>query len=451
MFRYFNHRTVALGLMGLGLGATAFGAGFQVQNQSVRSSAMANAGVAASAEDASTIFYNPAGMTYLDRQFVQNVVFLSPKFRFIDDGDSTNAIGGEPLGRTTSNGGGAVSPIFIPSGYLNWPLSERFYLGLGLNGPYGNRTEYDDDWIGRYHAVQSEIFPININPSVAYRVNEQWSLGAGVNISYIDAELDQAVDFGTLGFLAGIPGVSPSDPRYDGFSKLTGDAWGWGFNLGAIFEPRPGTRVGLSYRSQVEFEVEGEQKLDVPNFAVPLAGPSRKRDASADITVPDTVHLSVYHDINPQWAVMADIQWTHWSDFEELRVEIDEPGASDSVQPEDWEDTWRVSVGTRYRLDEHWSLRGGIAWDQEPIPSDLFRTPRLPGDDRWWFSTGATYRFSDSLEFDAFYTYVFIDDYGIDNTEVATGDAAGLPVGSTLDGDYESDAHIFGASVLWRF
>ena len=453
MSRYSSHPWVALSLvsLGLGLGTSAFGAGFQVQNQSVRSSAMANAGVAASAEDGSTIFYNPAGMIHLDRQFTQNVIFLAPKFRFVDSGDSTNAIGGEPIGRTTSNGGAAVSPIFIPSGYLVWPLSERFYLGLGMNGPYGNRTEYDEDWIGRYHAVQSEIFPININPSVAYKVNDQWSLGAGFSVSYIDAELDQAVDFGTLGFLAGVPGVRPSDPRYDGFSVLTGDGWGWGFNAGVLYEPRPGTRIGLAYRSQIEFDVEGEQELDVPDFAVPLAGPSRTRDANAEITVPDTIHLSAVHRLDERWTLLADIKWTNWSDFEELRVEIDEPGASDSVQPENWDDAWRIAVGTSYRFDDRWTFRGGIAWDQEPIPSDLFRTPRLPGDNRWWFSTGATYRFSRSLEFDAFYTYIYLDDYTIDNTEVATGDAAGLPIGSTLDGDYESDAHIYGVSVLWRF
>lgn len=449
-----SNRTCPLALLISTLGALSgtdilLAAGFQVQNQSVRASAMANAGVAASAEDASTTFYNPAGLAYLDRQVVANGIGLSPKFRFIDSGNSTNAIGGEPIGRTTANGGGAVAPITIPSAYLAWPLTEQFYLGLGLNGPYGNQTEYDDDWIGRYHGVKSRIQPININPAVAFRVNDQWSLGAGLSISHIEAELDQAIDFGSIGFLAGIPGVQPSTPRYDGFSVLEGEAWGYGFNAGVIYSPQPGTRLGVSYRSQVEFDVDGEQKLDVPDFAVPLVGNSRTRDASANITVPDTVHISLYHEIDEQWTIMADAMWTHWSDFEELRVELE--GGGDSVQPENWEDTWRLSVGTRYRFNDQWTLRGGIAWDQSPIPSDFYRTPRLPGDNRWWFSTGATYRFSETLEFDAFYTYVYLDDYTIHNTEITTGDDLGLPVGNTLDGDYESDAHIFGASVLWRF
>lgn len=440
----------AAALMGALYTASAGAAGYQIQEQSVKGLGNAFAGGAAVAEDASTALYNPAGLTRLPQQVELGTHVIIPQSDFNDD-NSTNAIGGVTSGKRSDDGGrNAIIPNFF---YAN-PITDSITIGFATSALYGLATEYDRNWIGRYHAVKSELTTFVVNPTVGFKINEQFSVGAGFSAQYADAELTNALDFGTLGFLSGAP-VTPSTRAFDGFTKVEGDDWGFGYNLGVLYQITPGSRVGLGYRSKIDHTLEGKNRLTVPDFAQPLAGPSRKRDVSADVTIPATLSFSGYHEINDRWAIMGDVTWTDWSQFEELRIEFSNdsanPNPRDSVQPEEWDDSYRFSLGVSYKYSDQLTLRAGAAYDETPVPSTELRTPRIPDNSRRWLAVGASYRPSDAFSFDFAYTHIFISDTAINDTEVTTGGLAGVPVGNTLEGEYEASVDIIAAQVQWNF
>lgn len=422
-------------------------AGFQIQEQSVKGLGNAFAGGSAIAEDASTAIYNPAGLTRFDSAHVEfGAHVIIPQSEF-NNTSSTNGVGGIATGSGDDGGNVAV----VPNTFYVRPLSENLSFGFAISSLYGLVTEYDRNWIGRYHAVKSDLLTVNINPSLGFRVNNQLSFGIGVSAQYADAELTNALDFGTLASLAGAPGATPSNPALDGFSKIEADGWAYGFNLGVLYELNDKTRFGLSYRSEIEHDVEGENHLTIPAFATALAGPSRTRGTSATVSSPATMSLSAYHEINEQWAVMADVTWTEWSSFDELRFSFDDGGA-DSVQPEQWDDVYRFSIGANYRYNDNWTFRTGIAYDQTPVPNAELRTPRIPDNSRRWLAFGASYRPSDTFSFDVAYTHIFVSDTAISNREETTGSLAGnAMIGSRLEGEYESSVDIISAQLQWNF
>ena len=443
--------TAFTSLIGLAVPYAVLGAGFQVQEQSVKGLGNAFAGGSAIAEDGSTVMSNPAGLVRLPAQTEFGVHIISPNTEF-KDRNSSNGIGGPTTGKLSDDGGAIAA---VPNFYYTRPINDKLSFGFGISTLYGLATEYDRNWIGRYHAVKSELITININPALAYKVDEHLSLGFGLSAQYADATLSNALDFGTLGYLDGIPEATPSTPALDGFSELTGDDWGFGFNLGLLYQISPSTRFGLAYRSQIDHSLEGNNTLTIPDFAIPLAGPSRSRGGSADITTPATLSLSAYHELDHRWAVMADITWTDWSQFDELRIKFSSdpfnPDPNPSVQPENWQDVYRYSIGVNYRHSPQWLLRAGIAYDESPVPGADYRTPRIPDNDRLWLSLGASYTISQNFSLDFAYVHIFVDDTPIRDTEVSTGGLAGVPVGNTLDGEYEASVDLAAIQLQWTF
>ena len=441
---------VTAGWLCFTLVSSAWGAGFQVQEQSVKGLGNAFAGGAAIAEDGSTVLSNPAGLTRLSPQAEFGLHIIAPQSEFKDQ-NSSNGIGGLPIGKSNEDGGKIAA---VPNFFYARPLTDRLSFGLGTSSLYGLATEYDRNWIGRYHAVESELITINLNPGLAYKVNDQLSLGFGVSAQYADATLSNALDFGTLGFLAGAPGATPSTPQLDGFTELSGDDWGFGFNLGLLYQATPNTRIGLAYRSEVDHTLEGKNELIIPDFAVPLAGPSRSRTGKADLTTPATASFSAYHQLDEHWAIMGDITWTGWSSFDELRVQFSndpvDPDPSDSVQPENWDDVFRYSLGVNYRYNPQWIVRAGIAYDESPV-SDEFRTPRIPDNDRLWLSLGGSYRISENFSLDFAYVHIFVEDTPINDTELTTGGLAGAPIGNTLEGEYDASVDLLAVQLQWNF
>jgi len=423
-------------------------AGFALIEQGVKGLGTAFAGSAAIAEDATTLFFNPAGLTRLEGQQILIAGHVIVPVADFKNRGSTNAIGGQPTGRLESSAGVTG---FVPNFYYTTEVTDRLNLGLGITVPFGLTTEYDRDWIGRYHAVNSELLTVNINPTVAYRLSEALSIGAGVSAQYIDVTLSNAIDFGTLAFLGGVPGALPSTPALDGFTEVEGDDWGYGFNLGLLYEIDSDSRIGIAYRSKISHTIEGTNQITIPAAlaGIPPFGSSRSRSASADTTLPETVSISGYHGLTDRWAIMADASWTRWSRFDELRIQFSD--GSETVQPEDWENSWRYSVGVSYAYSSAWTLRAGIAYDETPIPSAELRTPRIADNSRRWIALGASYRFSPRLSLDIGYAHLFVSDPRIINTEVTTGERARLPIGSTLDGKYEAEVDIFSAQVQWDF
>ncbi len=443
---------VILGLTCGALASSVHAAGFALIENSASGQGNAYAGAAAVAEDASTIFFNPAGMTRLSsRQIVAAGHVIYTKADFTNQG-STHALGGDLNGGNDDPGGTA----FVPNFYYVQPMQNGWSFGLGVNAPFGLATEYDDDWVGRYHAVISDLKTVNINPSIAWKATDALSLGAGISVQYVDVTLSSAVDFGAICYAFLGPASCDASGYFpqlsDGFADLTGDNGSdlsWGFNLGLLYELNPATRVGLAYRSEIDHHVDGKA-----DFTVPAAGAFALANGlfvdtgvKADVTMPQSVSLSLYHDLDSKLALLADVTWTGWGTFEELRIRYDNPGQPDSVTTENWENTWRYSLGAIYKLNSAWLLRGGLAYDETPIPDAEHRTARIPGNDRTWISLGTSWMYSKALTFDVGYSHLFIPDTKTNNTLESS-----IPtLAATLKGNYEASVDILSAQVRWNF
>ena len=321
------------------LSSEALAVGFALEHQSVSNLGYAFAGGAASAEDASTIFWNPAGMTRLPgRQGVAGLNAIYGSARFSDRGTSSPAGPAFPI--TGGTGGNPVGLNWVPNLYYATDLTRDVKAGIGINAPFGLRTEYPSDWMGRYHAIDSVVKSLNINPAMAWKPRERLSLGAGLNLQYFDATLSNAVDYGAACFAVFGPatcagaGIAPQGA--DGIAKVSGDSWGLGWNVGALFELSPSTRIGLAYRSSIKHEIKGRATFDnpaLPGAFAALTAPAQDTDARSTLKTPDSLSISVYNDLYPRWSVLADITWTGWSKFKELRVRFAN-GAPDAVTPE---------------------------------------------------------------------------------------------------------------------
>ena len=377
----------------------ALGAGFAIVEQSASGAGYAYAGAAAAARDASTIFFNPAGMALQSGNELQvGAHYIMPQADFKNQGSSI--ILGAPL--TGGNGGDGGDAALVPNLYYMYRLSDQWKAGIGVTAPYGLVTEYDQDWVGRYYALTAD----------------------------------------------GVPGFTPQG--MDGNAKIEGDDWGVGANVGLIFEPLTGTRLGLHYRSKIDHTLEGDATFNTPAAVlatgVPQASGRVDTSVKADVSLPETVSLSVYHAVNPRWALLADVTWTKWSRLEELRIKYGN-GAADSVDTLDWDDTWRYSLGAIFNATEPLELRAGVALDESPIPNEQRRTPRIPGADRIWLTMGAGYQFTARITADFAYAHLFVDDPGIDKdvTELEN------QLRGVLVGEYDASVDIISASVSFRF
>ncbi len=450
-------------LIGGMLAAMAFNAqsaGFAIIEHNASGMGNAYAGAAAVAEDASTVFFNPAGLTNLQgSQIVTAGHIIIPSADFSNQGSYANPMltGGAPMAGSLpgSNDDGGETAL-VPNLYLSTQLSDRLFAGIGINAPFGLATNYDHDWVGRYHAVRSEISTVNINPSIAYRVNDRISLGGGISAQYIRATLSNAIDFGTVCFGLEDKGLIPAGTcssagvlplQADGYAKVKGSDWSFGFNLGAMIHVTDQTRVGLAYRSSISQGLDGDADFRTPanfqailNMGIPLFSDT---GATADVDLPESASISLYHAFNNQWAILADVTWTKWSRFEELRIDYNNPLQPDTVQPENWDDSMRYSIGATYRLNEKLVFRVGAAYDETPISKTLDRTPRIPGNDRKWLSVGLGYKLSEKLNMDAGYSHLFIDDTDLDSLDHSTS--------HQLIGTYDSDVNIFSAQLTYKF
>ncbi|HTZ18671.1 MAG TPA: outer membrane protein transport protein [Dissulfurispiraceae bacterium] len=382
-------------------------AGFALIEQSVSGLGTAFSGGAAIAEDASTIYYNPAGLTRLSGpQVISGVHVIVPYAQFHNQGSYYMALPGHPL-IAGNDGGDAGGAVPIPNFYFSTRINDRLYAGLGINAPFGLQTNYDSGWVGRYHALKSDLMTININPSVAYKVTDQLSVGAGVSAQYIKATLTNAVDFTTI--MTGI--LHAYSPQPDGFASLTGDSWGYGYNFGLLYEFTPQTRAGLAFRSKVKQKLTGDVTFaGVPGFITSNTPLFQNCSISAFLDLPASASASFVHQFNSQWTVMADITWTQWDSFNELRIKFANPYQPDSVVTTDWRNTFRYSIGAQYAPVDRLTLKTGIAYDQTPIRSAQYRTPRIPDNSRFWTAVGVNYKVSNSVSVDAGYAHLFVAD-----------------------------------------
>lgn len=387
---------------------TALAGGFYVPQKGAVGVGLANAGGAARAEDGSTLFFNPAGMTELSDPLAQAGVDLIFSSVEIDSIGSTATTPGT-LGAAAPYPGGngdasALTPL--PNIYLAYPVSETgFWLGLAVTAPFGLSVEYADDWFGRYDSIFSQLKTIDIAPSLAYRINNAWSVGAGLDIQYADAKLTSAIP-DTLN-----PG-GPT-PETDGLSTLKGDDWSVGFNVGVLFKPMDTTRVGLHFRSGMDHDLGGTATIE--GLQGPLSIGNGQFAATTPLNLPPFVSLAVAQDFGSAFTFYGEVQWFGWDTFNEIRISFDN-GMPDVVRPQGFRNTFTVAGGLDYRLNSRWTLRAGLQYDQTPTV-DEYRNTSIPDGDLIFAGLGASYRITDQFIVDAGYFHVFFSKENIDLTQ----------------------------------
>ena len=416
---------LAVALITATLTADAAAAGFALIEQSASGMGNAYAGGAASAEDASTIFFNPAGMSRLPgKQAVLALHAIKAQAEFSDTGSS--AASGRPLGAAPAEGG---SSAYIPNGYFMMDINPQTQFGLGVNAPFGLETEYPVGWIGRFQALKSRIETINVNPSLSFKIAEGISIGAGVNYQKVKAELTSARSFGAGG---------------EGMTTMNGKDDAWGYNLGALYQMTSGGRAGIAYRSSIKYTVEGNVVVTSPSGAVVLDTP-----VTAALKTPDIFSLSYFKPLSDTWDVMADVSRTGWNNFNELRIAQTSTGASLQTTPENWRNTWRVAVGVNHHYNAQWTSRAGLAYDQSPV-SDSNRTARIPDNDRTWLALGGQYKPTPQSALDIGYAHLFIKNASINNNTGSTGTPSTATVGN-LVGNYKSSVNILSVQYTHSF
>lgn len=418
MIKVASSRALLL-LAGLHSGAT-FAAGFALNEQSASALGQAFAGRASMAADASTVYGNPAGMTYLERPE------LSGGFAVVHGNTDIDNVRATFPG---TNDGDPVPTVAIPFGYYVQPLGNGWSAGLGIYVPFGLTTDYESSFQGRYFGTKSELTQIAVQPTVAYRFSDEWSVGFGITYNWVEGELARA---------------APSPlPGGDIYSQVTGeDSDSWGFNVGVIFSPTPDTRIGLTHHSEVDLKLTGETKLN--NYPVVVGGVPRRTnlefDASLDITLPATTELALTQRLNDVWTLHATALYTSWETFDEINIET-EGGGPAAIEVQEWRPTWTYAVGTSMALNPQWTLRAGVAYDETPTNNE-HRSVRVPSGDRWIFSVGAGWALNDNLSADFSYGYILEDEISINQT---------APEGFSYSADFESTIHVVAAQLNYRF
>jgi long-chain fatty acid transport protein len=376
------------------------------------------------------MYFNPAALGMLDAtQVVVSGHAIDVSAEFTDQGSTLPAAGAGrlPRGATRQDAG---STIGVPNAYFALPLNERLAFGLGVNVPFGLKTTYDDPWVGRFQGIRSELETLNVNPALSWKLNDLVTIGGGINYQHADVKLSNAVMLGLA---------------TEGRAVLDVDDNAWGWNAGVLFNLPSTTRVGLSYRSRLDFKLSGDTTVTGPTGATIAAasGPT-----TAEITFPDSAYLSVAQPLSTALELRADVSWMNWGEIGTVLATNSSTGALRDTLNFQLEDAWRVAVGAVYNRNERWTFRSGIAWDQSPV-RDQFRTVRLPDADRYWLSVGARWKPLDPLSVDLGYAHLFVKDADVALTRQQLGGPASFA--STVVGSYENAVDILSLQLTWAF
>lgn len=418
----------------LAVPAAHAGSGFLLRSQSATTLGTAQAGMSTSTDDVSAMVFNPALIAYATRPEITGgftPIFSAGHF---DPAIATTVLG-SPIG---GNSGGEPALDGYPVNlYGAWPLGQGFTAGMALTSLYGLGFEWDDGWVGRYHAGKSELITIDLVPTLAYAAGPV-SFGVGVDVRYARVKTTTAIDFGTLAFAAsgGALGVPAGN---DGSLATDLDDWAVGVIVGASFDlGAPGdTRIGVSYRSQVRSTLAGHADFDtggpVGQTVAALSGAFTNTSARAPLDFPAAVIAGIDQKLSERWRLLVDVQWTQWSSLEELVLSFDNPAQAPVVTDLRWRDSWYVAAGLRYQHDDRWVLRAGVAYDETPTRATT-STPAIPDARSTWLTVGAGYRLSEHTRLDFAYGHIFVQDNPIALQASAPGNAARGTLEGTIRG-----------------
>ena len=394
---------------------SAHAAGFALKEQSAVAQGASFAGAAARADDPSTLFFNAAGMTKLKGYQVSLGLSNILPSGVLQSGSATTGalLGGRAYGGVTGTDSG-VNAV-VPNFYATAQLTDMLFVGLAVTSPFGLATKYPTNSIARYYALTTDLKTVNIGPSIAWQVLPQLSIGAGLNVETAKAHLSNSVDFGAVGALSGLGKFGLLPGTADGIATVRGNDTAVGWNAGLLYEPLPGTRIGVNYRSAMFHQIEGAVEYSgVPGL---LASSFRNKPATAKVPQPSSASISLAQDIG-KFTALGDITYTGWSIFRNLQAYAGSTLVTQTV--EKFNDTVALSIGADYRLSEQVTLRAGTMYDQSPVQKQ-YRTPRIADNDRYWLSGGVTYRPIPSLALTGAYSHLFVHDASVNLTDAGPG------------------------------
>ncbi|MBI1425445.1 MAG: hypothetical protein GC149_18575 [Gammaproteobacteria bacterium] len=400
------------------------------------------AGKNSTANNAAVTFTNPGALVDLPTHstMIEGQYFDS-RMGFHDTG-STDVIG-NPL--TGGDGGNGGESQFVPGFYLANKLNDRWSYGLALNVPFGLSVNWPDDWKGRYQVTKTGIETININPAVAYRINPQVSVGFGISAQYANAELANAIDFGAVCFSQLDPttcsGLGMTPQAADGKVTVKGNDWGYGYNFGFYITASAKTRVGVSYRSKIDYKLEGTADFTIPTQATVFNPAFTDTHVSVPLTLPEMVSAGLTHAFTPQFLLSADATWTRWSRLQSFEFTFENPAQPALSIERNWKDAWRYALGAEYVKNSKWTYQGGIAFTQSAIPNETL-DPAIPISDAWSFSGGFIYAVSTTMHIGAGFTHLEFANRSTNHTS---------PYGDTLRGELRPKLDIYSLQAKWVY
>ncbi len=462
-----------------GFASTAQASGYRFGSQSVSAQGTADAS-GAEAADASTIFYNPAGLSRLEgTQFLGGGTLVVPHSTYQDTGSKTFT--GRTPGGTTKDY--APDAVFAPALYASKKVNDQWTVGMGLFVPYGAKLDYGNDWSGRYAITNIKLEAIALNPSVSFKLNERHSFGFGVTAEHMKAELGQAVDVpGTVkamhdkspaaaiafvtnigrtqGAAAAGAAQQALNNTKDGHASMDGDDWGFGFNLGYLYQMNEGTRFGIAYRSSISHKLKGDTIWDFSqvsnnaavNAFISAASGKVNSEALVELRTPETLSVNAFHQMDDRWALMGDVTWTRTSRLQNLDIQFPPTAEGAERIRQNWKDTYRVSLGTNYKYSESLLLRAGIAHDQAPVRSAELRHPALPDSDRMQYSIGANWKLNANSSIDLAYSYIDFKDADVNYTNDCSPVKKGCTGnGETTKGLFKTRMQLIGLAYNYKF
>jgi long-chain fatty acid transport protein len=391
-------------LSAVAVSGVASAGGFYIQEQNAAGVGRAQAGNVAAADDASTIYYNPAGLTQLPgTQVDQGVDLIVPDASLTDKGTTVRS----PSGTTRPGGGNGGNPgSATPLGnfYISTELPDLpVWLGFGVSVPFGFASKFEQNSFARYDSIDSYVETFDLAPTIAVKFNDWLSFGIGLDEQYAYVKLRSAVPDALA---AGGPSLAT-----DGRLTLTGHTWSTGFNGGLLITPwGPGTKIGVSYRYGIQHNIRGS--LTVANLGGLLALANQQVTGMAALNEPDVVQAGFSHAITPELTVLGEFDFYSWSNFQQINIKTMSPSLGNLVTTEGYRDTISVALGAEYQLDPDLKLRAGVKYDQTPTVT-AYRDTRVPDGDRFWIATGFHYSLTDKIGIDGSYAHIFVDDSNI--------------------------------------
>jgi len=393
---------------------------------------LASAGWGARAQDASTVFTNPAGMTRLEG----SQVLLGAQALYGDYGFSIKQDTSPELG--TGDGGNPIG--WFPGGgaFMSFSASPDLKFGLAMTGNFGLSEKYDDNWAGRYYVQEATLLGMSFLPSIAYKVNDKFSIGGGLNVMY-----------GILKNQVAVNNIAPG--AGDGQLSLDDTAWGLGFNIGMLYQLSADTRFSLTYNSQVNLDFSAPAEFS--NLAPGLQALLRARgllDASIDlgVKVPQQVMASFFHQVNPQWAVLGSLGWQQWSKFGKVEVGVDSSNPTSLTTNLDYDDTWHAALGAQYHMTDAWMLNFGVAYDSK-FQGGSTVSPMVPANDAWRFGAGVQNQYSKTFSWGVAAEYAYGGTLDVDKRSAAPVALGGR---GDLVGSYPDTGMFFiAANFTWKF